>query len=152
MLLDFYRATCLRYFPEWFQVEYDPRLINFKQLLEVFWSNHDCRQVFGQGPDVGNQYRLFFPFPWPVLFFWYLLLDVLVFLTSKTNLFLLNELCIVIRSIIFTNGTEESRLATASKEIEQLKSKNSVVVTQIQQLGIFHPAEPEHQVLSASER
>lgn len=39
------------------QIEYDPRLINFRQLLEVFWSSHDSRQVFGQGPDVGNQYR-----------------------------------------------------------------------------------------------
>ncbi|KDO71153.1 hypothetical protein CISIN_1g025993mg [Citrus sinensis] len=39
------------------QVEYDPRVINFRQLLEVFWTSHDCRQVFGQGPDVGNQYR-----------------------------------------------------------------------------------------------
>nr|KAJ0213354.1 hypothetical protein LSAT_V11C400213680 [Lactuca sativa] len=38
-------------------IEYDPRVINFRQLLEVFWSSHDSRQVFGQGPDVGNQYR-----------------------------------------------------------------------------------------------
>lgn len=39
------------------QVEYDPKLIQFKQLLDVFWSSHDSRQVFGQGPDVGDQYR-----------------------------------------------------------------------------------------------
>lgn len=39
------------------QVEYDPNEINFRQLLEIFWSSHDPRQVFGQGPDVGNQYR-----------------------------------------------------------------------------------------------
>lgn len=39
------------------QVEYDPRLISYRQLLEVFWSSHDSRQAFGQGPDVGNQYR-----------------------------------------------------------------------------------------------
>ncbi|CAL5369102.1 unnamed protein product [Camellia sinensis] len=87
------------------QIEYDPRLINFRQLLEVFWSSHDCRQVFGQGPDVGNQYR----------------------------------------SIIFTNGTEESRLAAVSKEREQTKSKSSIVTTQILPLGTFYPAEPEHQ-------
>uniref|UniRef100_A0A5B7BJ63 Peptide methionine sulfoxide reductase A5 n=1 Tax=Davidia involucrata TaxID=16924 RepID=A0A5B7BJ63_DAVIN len=87
------------------QIEYDPRLINFRQLLEVFWSSHDSRQVFGQGPDVGNQYR----------------------------------------SIIFSNGTEESRLAAVSKEREQTKSKSSIVTTQIQLLGTFYPAEPEHQ-------
>lgn len=39
------------------QIEYDPRSISFRQLLEVFWTSHDSRQVFGQGPDVGNQYR-----------------------------------------------------------------------------------------------
>ncbi|KAG0453174.1 hypothetical protein HPP92_025541 [Vanilla planifolia] len=39
------------------KVEYDPTLISFKQLLDVFWVSHDPRQVFGQGPDVGNQYR-----------------------------------------------------------------------------------------------
>ncbi|KNA19854.1 hypothetical protein SOVF_057610 [Spinacia oleracea] len=87
------------------QIEYDPRVISFRQLLEVFWSSHDSRQVFGQGPDVGNQYR----------------------------------------SIIFTNGTSESRLAAATKEREQTKSKSSIVTTQIQPLGTFYPAEPEHQ-------
>ncbi|KAK9164416.1 hypothetical protein Syun_005318 [Stephania yunnanensis] len=88
------------------QIEYDPKLINFRQLLDVFWSSHDSRQVFGQGPDVGQQYR----------------------------------------SIIFTNGTEEARLASLSKEREQTRSRSSIVTTQIQQLGAFYPAEPEHQV------
>ncbi|KAL5549243.1 hypothetical protein UlMin_004474 [Ulmus minor] len=32
-------------------VEYDPRVISFKQLLEVFWSRRDSRQVFCQGTD-----------------------------------------------------------------------------------------------------
>ncbi|XP_057980520.1 peptide methionine sulfoxide reductase A5 [Malania oleifera] len=87
------------------QIEYDPNRISFRQLLEVFWSSHDPTQVFGQGPDVGNQYR----------------------------------------SILFTNGTEESRLAAVSKEREQTRSKRSIVTTQIQPLGTFYPAEPEHQ-------
>ncbi|KAG9443081.1 hypothetical protein H6P81_018935 [Aristolochia fimbriata] len=39
------------------QVEYDPHMIQFRKLLDVFWSSHDSRQIFGQGPDVGNQYR-----------------------------------------------------------------------------------------------
>lgn len=50
------------------------------------------------------------------------------------------------RSIIFVNGSDESRLAAVSKEREQMKSRNSIVTTQIQQLGTFYPAEPEHQV------
>ncbi|CAM8912206.1 unnamed protein product [Rhodiola kirilowii] len=37
------------------------------------------------------------------------------------------------------------RLAAVSKEREETKSKNSIVTTQIQQLGTIYPAEPEHQ-------
>lgn len=94
------------------QIEYDSKVISYRQLLEVFWSSHDSRQVFGQGPDVGNQYR----------------------------------------SIIFTNGTSESRLASISKEREQAKSKSSIVTTQIQPLETFYPAEPEHQKFELKRR
>uniref|UniRef100_A0A0E0L7I9 Peptide methionine sulfoxide reductase A5 n=1 Tax=Oryza punctata TaxID=4537 RepID=A0A0E0L7I9_ORYPU len=87
------------------KVEYDPQLIQYKKLLEVFWASHDPREVFGQGPDVGNQYR----------------------------------------SIIFTNGSMEARLAALSKEKEQAKDRHSVITTQIQPIGAFYPAEPEHQ-------
>ncbi|PHT51051.1 Peptide methionine sulfoxide reductase A5 [Capsicum baccatum] len=81
------------------RVEYDPRVIGFRQLLEVFWASHDSRQVLGK----------------------------------------------VLMSIIFTNGTEQSRLAAVSKEREQSKSKSGIVTTQIQQFEAFYPAEPEHQ-------
>jgi len=37
-------------------------------------------------------------------------------------------------------------LAALSKEKEQAKDRSSVITTQIQPLGVFHPAEPEHQV------
>jgi hypothetical protein len=37
-------------------------------------------------------------------------------------------------------------LAALSKEKEQAKDRRSVITTQIQPLGVFHPAEPEHQV------
>ncbi|KAL4340588.1 hypothetical protein GQ457_08G003760 [Hibiscus cannabinus] len=84
----------LNFDPKDEQVEYNPKEINFRQLLEIFWSSHDPRQVFGQGPDAGNQYR----------------------------------------SIVFTNGTKEARLATMSQEREQAKSRTSIVTTQIQQL------------------
>ncbi|KAJ8647942.1 hypothetical protein MRB53_000965 [Persea americana] len=87
------------------QIEYDPKLIQYKELLSVFWSSHDSTQVFGQGPDVGNQYR----------------------------------------SIIFTNGSEEARLAFMSKEWEQTKMRPTIVTTQIQPMGTFYPAESDHQ-------
>jgi peptide-methionine (S)-S-oxide reductase len=39
------------------KVEFDPEVVTFDQLLEVFWAMHDPTQVNRQGPDVGDQYR-----------------------------------------------------------------------------------------------
>lgn len=39
------------------QVEYDPQVVSYEQLLEVFWGCHDPTQKNRQGPDVGSQYR-----------------------------------------------------------------------------------------------
>jgi peptide-methionine (S)-S-oxide reductase len=39
------------------QVTFDPDVVTFEQLLEVFWAMHDPTQVNRQGPDVGDQYR-----------------------------------------------------------------------------------------------
>ncbi len=39
------------------QVEFDPAIVSFSQLLEVFWANHDPTTLNRQGPDVGSQYR-----------------------------------------------------------------------------------------------
>lgn len=87
------------------EVEYDPSVIPFEQLLEAFWANHDPSQIFGQGPDVGPQYR----------------------------------------SVIFIKTVEEANLAKMSRETEQLKSPHSEIVTEIQRLDVFYPAEAEHQ-------
>jgi peptide-methionine (S)-S-oxide reductase len=38
-------------------VTFDPNVVTFEQLLEVFWAMHDPTQVDRQGPDVGDQYR-----------------------------------------------------------------------------------------------
>lgn len=47
------------------QVEYDPNLVSYDDLLEAFWAMHDPTQVNRQGPDVGDQYRsvIFFHTP-----------------------------------------------------------------------------------------
>jgi len=38
-------------------VEYDPEVISYEKLLQVFWSHHDPTTPNQQGPDVGTQYR-----------------------------------------------------------------------------------------------
>ncbi len=39
------------------QLEFDPSVVSYRELLEVFWSNHDPTTPDRQGPDVGSQYR-----------------------------------------------------------------------------------------------
>lgn len=39
------------------QVEFDPQKISYRDLLDVFWSNHNPTTLNRQGPDVGTQYR-----------------------------------------------------------------------------------------------
>ncbi|UOQ51547.1 peptide-methionine (S)-S-oxide reductase MsrA [Hymenobacter cellulosivorans] len=39
------------------QVTYDPQVISYEELLEVFWKTHDPTTLNRQGNDVGTQYR-----------------------------------------------------------------------------------------------
>jgi peptide-methionine (S)-S-oxide reductase len=39
------------------QLTYDPKVITFAELLEVFWQTHDPTTLNRQGADVGTQYR-----------------------------------------------------------------------------------------------
>jgi len=39
------------------QVEYDPSIVSYDELIRVFWEIHDPTAFNRQGPDVGSQYR-----------------------------------------------------------------------------------------------
>lgn len=39
------------------QIEFNPELISFDELLQVFWTVHDPTQLNRQGNDLGEQYR-----------------------------------------------------------------------------------------------
>lgn len=44
-------------YAESIQIYYDPEVITYKTLLEVFFASHDPTQLNRQGPDIGKQYR-----------------------------------------------------------------------------------------------
>jgi len=39
------------------QITFDPNLISFREILEIFFATHDPTTLNRQGPDVGTQYR-----------------------------------------------------------------------------------------------
>lgn len=89
------------------RVVYDPRLVSYGQLLQVYFSvAHDPTQLNRQAPDVGTQYR----------------------------------------SQIFSAGSEQQKIANAY--IAQLTAANvfpAPIVTKVEPLKAFYPAEAYHQ-------
>ena len=44
-------------FAESIQITYDPTVISYDELLEIFWKTHDPTTLNRQGNDIGTQYR-----------------------------------------------------------------------------------------------
>ncbi|PTX49623.1 peptide-methionine (S)-S-oxide reductase [Melghirimyces profundicolus] len=38
-------------------LEYDPSVVSYEELLQIFWDNHNPTTLNRQGPDIGSQYR-----------------------------------------------------------------------------------------------
>ncbi len=54
-----YKAVCSHKsgHAEAIEITFDPSIVSYDELLEVFWSIHDPTTLNRQGPDVGSQYR-----------------------------------------------------------------------------------------------
>jgi peptide-methionine (S)-S-oxide reductase len=88
------------------QVTFDPRVISYSDLLDVFFSIHDPTTLNRQGNDVGTQYR----------------------------------------SIILYHSPEQK--AAAERKIAELRAAHTwdgPIVTQIEPITDFYPAESYHQ-------
>jgi peptide-methionine (S)-S-oxide reductase len=84
-------------------IEYDPKKLDLRELLEVFFSIHDPTTLNRQGNDIGTQYR----------------------------------------SIILC--TKIAQIKIAKEIIEELSPKyNSKIVTEVNKLTKFYPAEKDH--------
>ncbi len=88
------------------QIMYNPDMIMYKDIIELFWHAHDPTTLNRQGNDVGTQYR----------------------------------------SIILYENEEEKQTALTSKnQAEANKLWSNPIVTEINKLDTFYPAEVYHQ-------
>ena len=87
------------------KITFDPDIITYTQLLEMFWRSHDPTTLNRQGNDMGTQYR----------------------------------------SVIFYLNEEQKQTAELSKsEIGKSNVWAGPIVTEIEQLIQFYPAEDYH--------
>ena len=87
------------------RISYDPQVISYVELLEVFWEAHDPTTRNRQGNDIGSQYR----------------------------------------SIILTSGPEQETIARVSLQAADASGRfRNPIVTEIQPLEVFYPAEDYH--------
>lgn len=86
------------------QLTFDPEVIGYEQILDLFWIAHDPTTLNRQGPDSGTQYR----------------------------------------SIILTHN-EAQRVAAEASRSRAAGGGGDPIVTEIEPLDVFYPAEEYHQ-------
>ncbi|MDP6567924.1 MAG: peptide-methionine (S)-S-oxide reductase MsrA [Alphaproteobacteria bacterium] len=88
------------------RVGFDPDVVDYSELLAVFWACHDPTQLNRQGPDVGSQYR----------------------------------------TAIFCHDEGQAAAARASRQsLQDSGHVRGAIVTEIQPLADYYPAEDYHQ-------
>jgi|SRR5581483_2966149 peptide-methionine (S)-S-oxide reductase len=88
------------------QVTFDPDVISYRDILEIFFSVHDPTTLNRQGADVGEQYR----------------------------------------SVIFYLDDEQKRIAQETiQALTEARAFKDPIVTQVEPLTEFYPAEDYHQ-------
>jgi peptide-methionine (S)-S-oxide reductase len=95
------------------QVEFDPALISYADLLHVLFTIHDPTTPDRQGADVGTQYRSI---------------------------------------ILFENEEQERTARDVIAKLERDGTWGAPIVTQVERLERFHPAEAYHQDYFAQHR
>jgi peptide-methionine (S)-S-oxide reductase len=88
------------------QIHFDPEVVSYAKLLEIFWKTHDPTTKNRQGNDKGPQYR----------------------------------------SVVFYNSDQQREKAEYyKKKLDEAKIYRAPVVTDIEPLDVFYPAEEYHQ-------
>ena len=99
------------------QVTFDPKIVSFKELLDVFWKIHDPTQLDGQGLDIGSQYR-----------------SAIFYHTDKQK-----------KEAIESLKKEQKNKDTQKSLISGTNSVGNKIVTEITQASMFYKAEEYHQ-------
>jgi peptide-methionine (S)-S-oxide reductase len=87
------------------RIDYDPNMVNFSDLLTVFFVTHDPTSVDQQGSDVGSQYR---------------------------------------SCILYTDNDQREGIQKFIEEINASEKLGRPVITEVEPLKDFYPAEEYH--------
>jgi peptide methionine sulfoxide reductase msrA/msrB len=88
------------------RITYDPRVIGYEQLLDVFFDAHDPTQLNRQGNDVGTQYR---------------------------------------SAIFYADDAQRQQAEAKIRQLTEAEVYGRPIVTKLEKLEAFHPAEQYHQ-------
>ncbi|TSC74877.1 MAG: peptide-methionine (S)-S-oxide reductase [Parcubacteria group bacterium Gr01-1014_30] len=107
------------------QIEYDPSQVNYKDLLEVFWTSHNPIQKGGQGADTGSQY------------------EAAILYHNDEQKVLAEESKASLR--VGEARREKNAKRSANKALEDQKIYDKPIATKIMPFKNFYPAEDYHQ-------